>query len=92
MRRGFYRKGREEMAGNRGGRTGHARAPVAGTKWREEKGGRKMAGTNDCETNLLEKTKICAVRGNMSGKIMATLAVAGNMNIWADSWEKQKKM
>ena len=65
---------------------------MVGTKWREENGGRKIAGTIDRETNLLEKTKICALPGNMSGKIMATLAVTGNMNIWANSWEKQKKM
>ena len=64
---------------------------MVGTKWREENGGRKKAGKIDRETNLLEKTKICAVPGNMSWKIMTTLAVAGNMNIWANSWEKQNK-
>ena len=64
---------------------------MAGEKGREKNGGRKKAGTIDRETNLLEKTKICAVPENMSGKIMATLAVARNMNICANSREKQKK-
>ena len=63
---------------------------MVGTKWREENGGRKKAGTIDRETNLLEKTKICAVPGNMSGKIMATLA-GKIMAIYGPTVGKNKK-
>ena len=55
---------------------------MVGTKWREENGGRKKAETIDRETNLLEKTKICAVPGNMSGKIMKWYFRHGQSRNW----------